>query len=383
MRKIYLAVTMCLVTILSFAQPAETPTKVITDNGGQGTGTATWSSDTVYVLEGRVFVNAGDVLTIEAGTVIKGRASEDPQNAAVLVVARGAQLIADGTAQAPIIFTAERDDVTVAGDVEEFERGLWGGLVVLGNATTNRGGNEGQIEGIVDAEDPRVLYGGDNDEDNSGILRYISIRHGGTAIAPDNEINGLTLGAVGSGTTIEYIEVYANFDDGVEWFGGTVNTKYLSVAFCGDDSYDYDEGFRGKGQFWFTIQDEDGDRGGEHDGGTDPETGEPFAIPIVYNATYLGSGNPNDESPSRALTLRDNAGGQYWNSIFADFSRGIDVELLASGTHSFDRLEAGEAAFAGDIFFNIDAGATAEDLFTITAGEFGDTPDSAATVDAA
>ena len=363
MRKLYLTVTLFLVTALAFAQPAETPTKVVTDNGGAGTGTVTWSSDTVYILEGRVFVNEGDVLTIEAGTVIKGRSSEDPQNASVLVVARGGQIFAEGTADAPIIFTAESDDVTVPGDVQAFDRGLWGGVIVLGRASTNRGDNEGQIEGIEG--DARGAYGGTDDADNSGVLTYISIRHGGIAIAPDNEINGLTLGAVGTGTTIEYIEVFANQDDGVEWFGGTVNTKYLSVSFCGDDSFDYDEGFRGKGQFWFTIQDNEGDRGGEHDGGTDPETGEPFATPVVYNSTFLGPDNPEDESPSRAITFRDNAGGQYWNSIFADFNQGIDIEELESGTHSFDRFVAGELALAGNIFFNIEKGDVADSLFTV------------------
>ena len=379
MRKLYLTVTLFLVAALSFAQPAGTPTKVVTDNGGAGTGTVTWSSDTVYILEGRVFVNDGDVLTIEPGTVIKGRSSEDPQNASVLVVARGAQIMAEGTAESPIIFTAEADDVTVEGDVQEFDRGLWGGVIVLGRASTNRANITGQIEGIEG--DDRGIYGGEDDADNSGVLRYISIRHGGVAIAPDNEINGLTLGAVGSGTVIEFIEVYANQDDGVEWFGGTVNTKYLAVAFCGDDSFDYDEGFRGLGQFWFTIQDNEGDRGGEHDGGTDPETGNPIAKPIIYNATYLGADDTDDGS--RALTMRDNAAGQYWNSIFADFGRGIDVEILSSGTHSYDRFLDGDLAFAGDIFFNINAGTTAEDIFTISAGSFGGAADSASIVDSA
>ena len=376
--KIVIMVFFIIMNMFAWSQ-VSLPSQVITDNGGAGTGTTTWTRDTIYILDGRVFVNEGDTLTIEPGTVIKGRASEDPQNASVLVVARGGYINACGTPELPIIFTAEADDVSIPDDVTPFERGLWGGVIVLGRATTNRANVEGQIEGIEG--DARGTYGGDDDEDNSGVLKYISIRHGGIAIAPDNEINGLTLGAVGSGTTIEYIEVFANQDDGIEWFGGTVNTKWLSVAFCGDDSFDYDEGFRGLGQFWFTIQDDEGDRGGEHDGGTDPEVGEPIAKPIIYNATYLGADNPDDGS--RTITMRDNAAGQYWNSIFADFDKGIDIELLESGTHSYDRFLDEDLAFVENIFFNINAGTEAADLFTISAGSFGGAADSAAIVDTA
>ena len=187
------------------------------------------------------------------------------------------------------------------------------------------------IEGLP-AEDPRNFYGGSDDEDDSGVFRYVSIRHGGSIFGTDNELNGLTMGALGSGTTIEFVEVFANLDDGFEWFGGTVNTKYLISAFVGDDGFDYDEGFRGKGQFWFNIHgDDDAGSGGEHDGGTDPETGTPFAIPEVYNATYIGSGAESTLlSNDFALTIDDNAGGKYFNSIFTDFAgAGITIEDFA------------------------------------------------------
>ena len=134
------------------------------------------------------------------------------------------------------------------------------------------------IEGI-DINEPRGAFGGSDEADSSGVLRYVSIRHGGTLIGADNEINGLTLGAVGSGTTVEFVEVFANLDDGIEFFGGTVNTRYLVVAYCGDDSFDYDQGFRGKGQYWFTIQDADSGDGGEHDGDIDDDTRTPLSPP--------------------------------------------------------------------------------------------------------
>src|SRR5690606_25854069 len=120
---------------------------------------------------------------------------------------------------------------------------------------------------------------------------YISIRHGGALIGADNEINGLSMGGVGRGTTVEHIEVFYNLDDGFEFFGGTVNTKYLAAIFCGDDAFDYDEGFRGKGQFWFSITSpEIGNNSGEFDGGINPEDAEPYSIPTLYNVTLVGSG---------------------------------------------------------------------------------------------
>lgn len=336
----------------------------ITDDGS-GTGTTTWTSDNVYVLDGFVFVNDGDVLTIEPGTVIKGK-SGSGADASALVVARGGQIQANGTADAPIIFTFEAD--ALDGSTPYNVRGQWGGVILLGEATLNSSPGETQIEGIPDTES-RGLYGGTNDEDNSGSMTYVSIRHGGTDIGAGNEINGLTLGGVGAGTTLDYIEVISNADDGVEFFGGTASIKHVVTAFCGDDSFDYDEGWRGYGQFWCTVQEEgEGDRGGEHDGGTDPEDGMPYAHPIIYNATYIGRGA---SAGKRALTLRDNAGGEYHNSIFYNWGKGIDIENLASGEDAYARFESNEVAFAGNVFdacTSLGLDATASDLFKITMG---------------
>ncbi|GIV57179.1 MAG: hypothetical protein KatS3mg042_0092 [Rhodothermaceae bacterium] len=328
--------------------------QVVTVTDADIVGNVLWTSDKTYLLDGYVYVEDGDTLTIEAGTVIKGKA--DPttgDQASALIVARGGKLFAEGTAEAPIIFTAEDDDVTVPDDLTPEDKGLWGGVLILGRATINVGGGENAIEGLP-PEDPRNFYGGSDDEDDSGVLRYVSIRHGGDIFGTDNEINGLTLGAVGRGTTIEYVEVFANQDDGYEWFGGTVDTRYLVAAFCGDDGFDYDEGFRGRGQFWFLIQGaEDGGSGGEHDGGTDPETGEPFSIPVIYNVTYIGSGASSlNTSNDRAVKLRDNAGGKYYNSIFTDFAgTGINIEDLSSGEDSRARLEAGDLVFRNNLWF--------------------------------
>src|SRR5690606_4604462 len=295
--------------------------------------TQTWTAANTYVLVGRVFVLEGCTLTIEPGTVVRGRFNANPDEAAALVVTRGAKIDASGTAHAPIVFTAEEDDVADPFDLTESDRGLWGGVILLGRATINVAGGENNIEGLP-ATDPRGLYGGTDDDDDSGVFRYVSIRHGGAAIDPDNEINGLTMGGVGRGTTVEHVEVFANLDDGFEWFGGTVDTRYLVAAFVGDDNFDYDEGFRGRGPFWFAIHGaDDAGSGGEFDGGTTPEDGQPYAIPVVYNATVIGSGAGSAVSSNDyAMNVRDNAGGRFYNSIFTDFfGRAVQVENLASG----------------------------------------------------
>lgn len=324
--------------------PTPTPSNVVTvTDNGSGTGTTTWTNDKVYLLDGFVFVNSGQELTIQAGTVIKGKPGTG-SNASALIVAKGGKINAVGTPTQPIIFTFEADPLN--GSVPLSTSGQWGGVMILGNATLNSTPGTSAIEGIPTTE-TRGIYGGTNDADNSGVFKYVSIRHGGTDIGAGNEINGLTMGGVGSGTTIEYVEVVGNADDGFEWFGGTVNTKYLVASNGDDDSFDYDEGFRGKGQFWLAIQNTDADRGGEHDGGTTPEDGMPYATPKVFNATYIGNGT------SRLLTFRDNAGGEYHNSIFHNFGKGIDIEDLASGEDSKNRLDNGQLKFDGIVLSNI------------------------------
>ena len=160
-----------------------------------------WTADNEYILNGLVFVDDGATLTIQPGTVIKGKPGQG-ENASALVVARGGKIFASGTPDMPIVFTAEADDVSDPGDLPLDARGLWGGVILLGHATLNSQPGETPIEGIPTTE-ARGIYGGDDDADNSGIFRYVSIRYGGTDIGAGNEINGLTMGGVGSGTLIE------------------------------------------------------------------------------------------------------------------------------------------------------------------------------------
>ncbi len=340
--------------------PDPNKTEYIEQNGvvtvkdyGRGTGTMTWTSDKVWLLDHLVFINEGQTLTIQAGTVIKGEPGQET-DASALIVARGGKIKAEGTAAKPIIFTAGADQLN--GNIGIDQRGLWGGLIVLGKGKLNSSPGETAIEGIPTTE-VRGLYGGSDDNDDSGVLKYISIRHGGTDIGEGNEINGLTLGGVGSGTTIEYIEIIANKDDGVEFFGGAPRLKHILVAYCADDGFDYDEGFRGFGQFWLEIQDPNaGDRLGEHDGGTDPETGTPYAEPRIYNATYFGRGTG---AGKRTITFRDNAGGHYYNSIFANQEKGIDVEILIGDQNSYKQMENGLLSIENCLFQDIADGTDA------------------------
>lgn len=336
------------------------PTLVTITDDGNGTGTTTWSADSTYLIDGFVFVNDGDVLTIEPGTVVKGKAGTGA-DASALIIARGGKIMANGTAEDPIIFTAEVDQLD--GNVPFDAKGLWGGIIILGKGELNSEPGESAIEGIPTSE-PRGIYGGSDNMDNSGELTYVSIRHGGSDIGDGNEINGLTLGAVGSGTTIHHIEVIANADDGVEFFGGAPNCKNMIVSYCGDDSYDYDEGYKGYGQFWVAIQDPtEGDRLGEHDGGTDPETAMPYATPHIYNVTYVGRGS---DAGTRTITFRDNAGGHYVNSIFVNQAKGIDIELL-SGECTYDRFQDGNLTISDNIFYDI-ADGTGEGIFKVSFG---------------
>lgn len=341
------------------------PVKVITDKNSSGVGTVTWSRDTIYVLDGFCFVNDGQVLTIEDGTIIKGKTGQ-AEDASALIVARGGKVFAEGSSGSPIIFTAESDNIRpgqmMGSSLDPTTNGLWGGVIILGRSMTNNSTTNKAIEGIPTSES-RGQYGGNDDTDNSGILRYVSIRHGGTLIGAENEINGLTLGAVGSGTIIEYVEIFGNADDGIEFFGSTVNTRYIISAYNNDDSFDYDESYRGKGQFWLAIQDPNvGDRIGEHDGGPgDNEYGEPYAIPQIFNATYIGRGA---EAGTRLITFRDNAGGKYFNSIFLNQAKGIDIEYIEGSDDSYLQFTKGNLEIGNNIFWGV-ADGTAAKLFTV------------------
>ena len=251
---------------------------------------ATWTKNNIYELRGRVSVISGVTLTIEAGTVIKAAAGTGA-NSTALVIARGGKIQANGTSAEPIIFTSVADQI-VSGQIASpnltaTTNGLWGGLIILGNAPISASTSPVQIEGIPPA-DQNGLYGGTNTTDNSGVISYISIRHGGANIGEGNEINGLTLGGVGSGTVINGVEIVGNQDDGIEWFGGTVDVTNALVWNAGDDGIDTDQAWSGTLDNFIVVT--AGDNSFELDG---PE-GSANGTHTIKNGTVVASDTVNN-----------------------------------------------------------------------------------------
>ncbi len=324
----------------------------LTDGDGNLSGNTTLSCDAVYYLTQKVYVPENVELTIAAGTVIKGTSVDDPNDATALIVSRGGKLWANGTDCCPIIFTSAADNLDGAYGVGN--KGDWGGVIMLGRATNNLlAGTSGApaeglgiIEGIELTTEARNQYGADinggesfDDDDCSGSLSYVSIRHAGAEIQPDNEINGLTLGSVGRGTRINHIEVIANDDDGIECFGGTVNMDHITVMYCADDYLDVDQGYTGTVQFFFGVQgpaaqfnNDAGNNGMELDGDDGNDEKEPLSAPQIYNATIIGNGLVDDADDNNAMNCREGLRGTIQNCIFANFDRGIELGEEAGRT---------------------------------------------------
>jgi len=315
-------------------------TTIIQNGGETGSGTTvvnvtgaitentTWTNDNIYKLNQKVVVDAGTTLTIEAGTIIQGTPGTGSL-ASALIIARGSKINAVGTPSQPIIFTSSTDNIeigeTAGTNLDENDRGLWGGLIILGNAPCSFSGDivEAQIEGIP-ADDTFGLYGGTDPEDNSGVVSYISIRHGGALIGEGNEINGLTLGGVGNGTIINNIEVVANVDDGIEFFGGTVNASNLLVWAQGDDALDIDQAYSGTIDNALIILGDFSDHAFEIDGPEGSATGS-FTL---QNATIIG--NTTTENGEYA-DYRSGATGTTNNIYAYGFKASSDVELDNDG----------------------------------------------------
>lgn len=281
----------------------------------------TWVANTEYTIAGKVVVNDGVTLTIEPGTIIKGAAGSGTL-ASALIVERGGKIMAEGTADAPIIMTTVDDNISmgqlVGTNLDETQRGQWGGLIILGKAPISaRSGTEALIEGLP-PDDTFGTYGGDDASDDSGVIRYVSIRHAGTSIGEGNEINGLTLGGVGSGTIIEHVEVVANLDDGIECFGGTVDITNALVWAQGDDAYDLDQSYSGTIDNFVYIAGIDSDHGLEIDGPeADVNAGGIFTM---TNGTLKGLA-------SEYADFRSAAQGNVLNSYWFNFPDGADIEL--------------------------------------------------------
>ena len=316
--------------------PAENEV-VVTENV---TANTTWTADKIWILGSRIAVTSGVTLTIEPGTIIKGQAGTGA-NATALIIARGAKINAVGTAAAPIIFTSIADEIQpgqiASPNLDPTLSGLWGGLMIMGNAPISADAASVQIEGIP-ASDPNGLYGGSDAADNSGVVKFISIRHGGANIGEGNEINGLTLGGVGNGTVIENVEVVANQDDGIEFFGGTVNVTNALVWNAGDDAIDTDQAWAGTLNNFIVVCGDQTDHALEIDG---PE-GSLLAGHTLTNGTVKG----NDAS--ELGDFRSSARGDFNNIYFFGFP-----DPATDGRGDFSLSSGSDATFAaGDLTFS-------------------------------
>lgn len=306
------------------AIPPVPPTPVDTVLLGTLTANKTLTSDRTWVLRGYVYVPNGVTLTIQPGT----RIVSDVTEKGALCIERGGKIDANGTASQPIVFTSGKP----AG---QRAPGDWGGIVILGRARTNRSSTP-VIEGGLDRP-----YGGTDDADNSGVLRYVRIEYAGIAAFANSEVNALTLGGVGSGTTIEYIQTsYAN-DDAYEFFGGKVNCKYLVAAYTADDDFDFDFGYTGKIQYAVSLRDpafvDGGDAGNgiECDNDNPPTTSGPYTRPVLSNLTLVGPNNASGTAANHnfANRWRRNTRFVLRNSILVGYQKGgfsIEQDSTAS-----------------------------------------------------
>ena len=292
------------------------------------TANTTWTASNIYLIKGFYYVRDGVTLTIEPGTVIRG----DKDTKGSLIIERGAKLIAEGTSTQPIVFTSNQ----AAGSRSY---GDWGGVILCGKAVINVAGGVAQIEG-----GPTSQYGGTDDADNSGSLKYIRIEFPGVPFVPDKEINGLTFGAVGSGTTIDNIQVSYAGDDSYEWFGGTVNVKHL-IAFRGwDDEFDTDYGFRGKLQFLVALRDNNvadpgsGSNGFESDNDGQGSTNSPVTKPVFCNVSLYGprynAYTTINSNFKRAMHIRRNSSLCVYNSVFSGYPTGLFLDGDATQTNA-------------------------------------------------
>jgi hypothetical protein len=410
----------------------------------------TWSGE--IILQQPIFVKSGATLTITPGTIVRGQPRTGPVipgiiagSPGALIVTQSGRIRAEGSSSAPIIMTTAAvdnngplgvgpadniadddngdgfEDAWVPGDLfldDECETkplsplnpggtanvALWGGLVVLGSAPINVGNCAGLgvgrniVEGLTVPGFPvaDATYGGTDAHDNSGSLRYLSVRHAGDEIGNSNELNGVTVAGVGDATEFEFIEVYANFDDGIEWFGGTVNGRNLMVSFAGDDTFDLDQGYTGSNQFLFGLMNyfrenggtnfgtSSGDKAGEWDGDDfnevcsnanlvgPPSGGSPSPWPLssanVWNLTVIGS-TPDGPNPAvsprggaTGVQMRNGYAGELYNSIVVNTGtgRGFDIpnppgDGGAPGYLTCLNVTAGLASVLSSTFQNVGA----------------------------
>lgn len=325
-----------------YGSPTTTVSTDITSN-------TTWSG--IILLKNKVYVKNGATLTIEPGTIIRG----DKATQASLIITRNSKIMAAGELTAPIVFTSNEN-------VGNRAEGDWGGLVILGNAVNNQPGGIANIEGIAPTTDTE--FGGTNDNDNSGILKFIRIEFAGIALQPNKEINGITFGSVGKQTVVDYIQVSFSGDDSFEWFGGTVDCKHL-IAYRGlDDDFDTDYGYRGRIQFGLIIRDKDisdaaGDSNAfESDNDANGSNALPLTAAVFSNITIVGPKGdgsialPTGEKFEKSFRIRRNSAISVFNSLTIGWEKGLSIE----GASTEANFTSGTSFFSNNLIVDYTAG---------------------------
>lgn len=268
-------------------------------------------TDGTYKLTGKLIVGDGAKLSIKAGVKIEATSLGEGQFDAVryIAVAQGGQIFVEGTATNPVVMTAEQQ-----------VPGAWGGLVICGKAPINKGET-------ATAEVSELTYGGSAVNDNSGSIKYLRIEYSGYSYNADKEFNGLSMFGVGKGTTIEYVQIHEGSDDGFEWFGGTVDSRYLIVTNyaneVGDDLFDWTEGWNGTGENWYGIRTNDGNRGIEADNNSNNHMASPISNPTINNLTLIGNGAGGE---NQAIKLRVGTKAKFNNVVLSNWGTGFDIQ---------------------------------------------------------
>ena len=322
------------------------------------TTNTTWSG--VIKLQNKVYVKNGATLTILPGTIIRG----DYATQGTLIVTRGSKLIADGEQFNPIVFTSNNP-------IQQRNGGDWGGVIILGNAINNQPGGVANIEGLTATN--FTQHGGTNDNDDSGVIRFVRIEFAGIPLEPNKEINGITFGSVGNQTLVDYIQVSYSADDSFEWFGGTVNCKHLIAYSSIDDDFDTDFGYRGNVQFGLSIRNENlSDAPGdsncfESDNDSQGSVAQPLTAPIFSNFTIIGAkangtvSLPIGEKFEKAFRLRRNTATSVFNTIVTGWEKGLSIE----GLPVEDNILGDTMHFHSNILSNFNPGTV---CITITPG---------------
>jgi hypothetical protein len=294
----------------------------------------TWTSANYYVLRGAVFVRSGSTLNIGAGTRIVGESG----SAGTMIVERGGRINAIGTQEAPIVFTSDQP-------IGQRGRGDWGGLIINGRARLNFGSGEATGEGDTGT------YGGTDDNDNSGILRYVRVEFGGIEFSPDNELNGIAFQAVGRGTQVDHVQSHLSRDDALEWFGGTVDGKYLVMSGAADDGLDWTFGWSGRVQFAAILQ-----RGDDADNAIESDNNEfnnnvlPRSNPQLYNVTICGDPAGIGSEVQRASNLRRGTAFTIRNFLITGMRQGFQIETTNTATTS--QVDNGTSQMGAGVSWN-------------------------------